>query len=449
MMITDIERHKGSTLGNAGLAFIGEMARISGLDGLVDRESRKKQPRIKEHEIFRTLAALLSQGKTDFDHVREYYGDDFFSACLGLERIPSAEIMRQRFQSIAQETDLGDKLPQCSIELWKRSGMKPVLITADDGNTKESWARLDIDVSIYDNSDTKKEKARPTYDNRFGFAPIFAHLDGGWMVHSELRPGSSHSSCEGTDEFFLESIGYARSMVDSKILVVADSGFDSKERMKKLIAEPCCDFIIKHNLRRVSKDEWLAKAKEHSVEVESYSNKREKGRIYRGSIASELGQNHGHIRQVFEITEILSKNKRPLIIPEIRVCVLWTSLELSPKQVLVLYRQRGTSEQYHSELKTDMDMERLPSGKFAVNAVFLRLGMLVYNMLRVASTDIIAAHTLGLKKATRRRTRTVMRSVMGICGRIVRHARRTKLYISCSEPWHEVVRNLFLRLKFS
>ena len=180
-----------------------------------------------------------------------------------------------------------------------------------------------------------------------------------------------------------------------------------------------------------------------------YSNKREKGRIYRGSIASELGQNHGHIRQVFEITEILSKNKRPLIIPEIRVCVLWTSLELSPKQVLMLYRQRGTSEQYHSELKTDMDMERLPSGKFAVNAVFLRLGMLVYNMLRVASTDIIAAHTLGLKKATRRRTRTVMRSVMGICGRIVRHARQTKLYISCSEPWYEVVRNLFLRLKFS
>lgn len=146
-------------------------------------------------------------------------------------------------------------------------------------------------------------------------------------------------------------------------------------------------------------------------------------------------------------TEVLNKNGMFLMLPEVRVCVLWTNLEFEAEQVLRLYRKRGTSEQHHGEFKTEMDMERLPSGKFAVNAVFLRLGMLVYNMLRVASVDLVVARMLGLKKANRRRTKTVMRSMVSICARITRHARRVILHVSCPEPWFKVVSDLFYRLK--
>ena len=41
----------------------------------------------------------------------------------------------------------------------------------------------------------------------------------------------------------------------------------------------------------------------------------------------------------------------------------------------------GTSEQFHSELKTDMNIERLPSGKFAVNAILLKLAMVSFNIM--------------------------------------------------------------------
>jgi hypothetical protein len=149
-------------------------------------------------------------------------------------------------------------------------------------------------------------------------------------------------------------------------------------------------------------------------------------------VEREVGKSKKNVRQVFEVTEVLSKNGMYLMMPEVRVCVLWTNLEFEAEQVLQLYRKRGTSEQHHGEFKTEMDMERLPSGKFTVNAVFLRLGMLVYNMLRVASVDLVVARTclchgrqvLGLKKANRRRTKTIMRSMMSICARITRHARR-------------------------
>lgn len=449
MFITDIKRNTGTTIGHIGLAFIAEMARISGLDRLVGRLSPVQMPQIKEHEIFRTLAGLISQGKTDFDHVREYSDNDFFATSLGLRRIPSSEILRQRFQSIALKSDIEAHLPQCSVELWNRAGMRPEYIEITDKDTKRTWVRLDIDVSIFDNGDTKKEGASPTYDKRFGFAPIFSHLGGGWLVNAKLRPGSSHSSCAGTDEFILESVGYARGMVREPILAIADSGFDSQERVCVLMDQPNTDFIIKHNLRRESVEGWLALAEEHAEVVEQYTAGKERGEIYRGVITREIGakENRREVRQVFEVTKVRSKNGVYLLEPDIRVCVLWTSLALPFSEVLRLYRERGTSEQYHGEFKTELDMERLPSGKFAVNSTFLRLGMLVYNMLRVVGDDLVTARMLGLKNATRRRTKTVMRCVMDICGRITHHARRTILHVACSPPWYEVICGLFQRLK--
>ena len=47
------------------------------------------------------------------------------------------------------------------------------------------------------------------------------------------------------------------------------------------------------------------------------------------------------------------------------------------------YHAHGTSEQCHSEIKTDMDLERLPSGKFATNATMSSLGLVAYNVLRL------------------------------------------------------------------
>jgi len=50
--------------------------------------------------------------------------------------------------------------------------------------------------------------------------------------------------------------------------------------------------------------------------------------------------------------------------------------------VIRLYEDHATSEQFHSEIKSYMDMERLPSGKFATNALILTLAGLAHNILR-------------------------------------------------------------------
>jgi len=150
---------------------------------------------------------------------------------------------------------------------------------------------------------------------------------------------------------------------------------------------------------------------------------------------------------VFEVTEIRSKDGQLLWTPETIVFSAWTSLDAAEEEVLKAYRQRGTSEQYHAEFKTEMDMERLPSGKFAVNSAFLKMGMLIYNMFKVIDQDMVYAKALGLKKATRRRMKTIMRSIVYMCGKIIRHSRRLILQLACPRPWYEFFSGLLKRLQ--
>ena len=43
--------------------------------------------------------------------------------------------------------------------------------------------------------------------------------------------------------------------------------------------------------------------------------------------------------------------------------------------------------QYHSEIKTDMDVERLPSGKFESNKPVPELTRIAYNILRIIGQE--------------------------------------------------------------
>ena len=87
----------------------------------------------------------------------------------------------------------------------------------------------------------------------------------------------------------------------------------------------------------------------------------------------------------------------------------------------------GTCEQYFAEVKSELDLQRLPSGKCYVNELFFQLGILVNNMLRGIGSGIISGGAGGLRPATRRRLRTVIQNLMYLCGSEVRHARSPEI----------------------
>ncbi len=52
-----------------------------------------------------------------------------------------------------------------------------------------------------------------------------------------------------------------------------------------------------------------------------------------------------------------------MLAPDIELNTWWTNPGLSDDEIIRLYHAHGECEQYHSEIKSDMDVERLPSGK--------------------------------------------------------------------------------------
>lgn len=69
---------------------------------------------------------------------------------------------------------------------------------------------------------------------------------------------------------------------------------------------------------------------------------------------------------------------------------MWdVNVEFSDHDIIVLYHAHGESEQFHSEIKTDMNLELFPSGKFDTNELVLELAMSAYNILRIIGDETI------------------------------------------------------------
>jgi len=139
---------------------------------------------------------------------------------------------------------------------------------------------------------------------------------------------------------------------------------------------------MRRNLRREKLEDWLEIARIYGQASEPRPGKT----VWRGACTRFMDDGFGKKepwRIVFEVTvrAITSKGDR-LLIPEIEADTYWTDLEECPETAIELYHAHGTSEQFHSELKTDMDVERLPSGKFRTNATVLQAAMVAFNALR-------------------------------------------------------------------
>ncbi len=126
------------------------------------------------------------------------------------------------------------------------------------------------------------------------------------------------------------------------------------------------------------------------------------------------------------------------------VQVFFTTLRCSPWQVIKLYRDHATSEQFHSELKTDLNLERLPSGKFATNDLVLCAGLVAYNLPRAIGQISIQEPDAPLRnKVSRRRVKTVIENLIWLASRMVEHARQTKLRFGRHSPWFQTFQRIY------
>lgn len=427
-------------LANSGLDFIGRLLETSGLKEELAHIPGVHcvDPTFSHSDIVFAMTGLLCMGRRHYSDI-EWFRQDSESFCrtLGLSGVPSSETLRQRLDLIGDAAN--GAVRAASARMVGSSAPEIGAVETSCGD----FVPLDADVSPFDNSKTEKEGVSRTYKGCDGYAPMLAYLGReGYFLFPELRRGSRHCQ-KSTPEFLDEALKHARRITSAPILVRLDSGNDSKDNFAIFEKYEGVEFIVKRNPRRESPSRWLELAQNAGREIPQ----REGKRTWIGQTKVGLkGQNLPY-PIVFKISERTTKKGQMLAFPEVEIETYWCSLErLPPEEAIELYRDHGTSEQFHSEIKTDMGMERFPSVHFETNGLILHLTALAYNMPRIVgqlSLEHSAAVPPCLKKnrrenVGRRRLGTVIRDLILTVGRWVKKGRQFHISLGWNNPLKEL-----------
>lgn len=420
-----IEQSDADIVSHGGLALIGQaVKRHTNFTREIDARIPLRHG-IKHSDVLKSYLAMLCLGKNDFEAINTIESEFYFMSAMDIGDIPSEATLRQRMDTHAKTF-----LP--FIEKASRDFLINIQPTLEP--LKTGHIPLDADVTPMDNSGSRKEGVSRTYKGCDGYAPMPVYLgQEGYCLEFELREGKQHCQ-KDTPALLDRALRHARQITDQPLLLRLDGGNDSIENIDVVLEHNQAfadrapvDFLIKWNPRKESKDDWLAYAEQHS----RWETPRDGKRVAVFSVDHQR-QWKGYeytVRRVMRLIErTIDKKGQLLLTPEIKLEGWWTSLSIDEQAVIQLYADHGTSEQFHSEFKTDLDIERLPSGKFATNALILSASMLAYNILRwVGQNGLLGPNSPKRNKVKRRRIKTVMQELMYVAARIVKTSRSIKL----------------------
>jgi hypothetical protein len=407
---------------HSGLSLIGQLInRYTTLEKEVNQGVPLRHG-IPHSEVLKSYLGLLCTGKNDFEAINRIDSEMFFTTALGIETLPSEATLRQRMDKYAEAY-----LPviiKANGDFLKRS--KPALELLFSGHVP-----LDGDVFTLNNAKTKKEGVSRTYQGYDGYAPMAFYLgQEGYCLEMELREGSQHCQ-KGTPALLRSALEKARTVTDQPLLVRLDGGNDAIENMDVILDNNAqhpekvgIDFIIKWNPRQENKHKWMAFAEAQGQWKQVREGKRE-------CIFTVKEKRHwkGKDYTLYRVMRIIERtshaNGQIYLEPELEMEGWWASIDATALQVIALYADHGTSEQFHSEFKTDLDIERLPSGKFSTNALVMACSMMAYNFLRYVGQNTLHGKNAPKRKdAQRRRIKTVLQDMMYLAAKVVSSGRR-------------------------
>ncbi|ATW82285.1 IS1380 family transposase [Heyndrickxia faecalis] len=428
-----IEATKERIVAQSGLAIVGNLLSLTNLASRLNAyrlPDISRNPVCSNGDVAKSYIGLLCQGKSDYDNIETFREDAFFALALDIQRVPSSPTLRQRLDQAALTEKWKAILHEESLNLIRNTNAEISPVYAKD----KPYIPVDLDVSPFDNSKTKKEGVERTYKGCDGYAPMFGYIgQEGYCLHVEMRKGNNHCQ-KGTPNFIKETIQSARRLTDQPLLFRLDSGNDSRDNLI-IFLEEHASFVIKRNPRKEKAEDWLHIAQKYGICCEE----REGKKVYLGSIPEtiQLKDQIRTIRKVFKVIErTISRDGQIFLIPEYEFETYWTDLEVPPHVVISLYHDHGTCEQFHSEIKSELDLERLPSVKYETNGLVLHFGVFAYNLLRLIGQESLKKQDAPLKKkATRRRIRTVIQNMITLASKLVYQGRQWKLKVTATNKW--------------
>ena len=430
----------------AGLALVGlALNRFAQVRQTLDRLLPKRSGQ-SVGELVITYVGLLCTGKSDFDAIENHRQEDAFAQLLGLSGVPAASTLRMQLDARAE--DLIPHVDELAVPLLQQAGAPITPLPC-------GWVPVDIDVFTMDNGGTRKDGVSRTYAGTDGFAPIAAYLgQEGWCLSLELRDGCWHSAKE-TDYTLERVLPRAQALTAAPLLVRWDSGFhaaalahdiEAASRARQATGGQPIHFLVKGNPRRLP----LEAVHAERLDTGAIACLAREGKRFWLWETREIQRRQSQVltfRRIHRLVErTVDRRGQVLLLPELDYAFWDTTLpeRFAPQDLIDLYADHGTHEQFHSEFKTDLDLERLPSGKFATNDLILSRAMLAYNVLRLMGQSALLSSDAPVRhSAKRRRLKTVIQELITVSAKVVKHARQTALNFGRHCPAFVVFNRLY------
>lgn len=245
-----------------------------------------------------------------------------------------------------------------------------------------------------------------------------------------MRPGNQHAYKEFVHALDCILPG-VRSLTNKPLLLRLDSAHNAIKSRQYLHTQSVesVDYLIKWNPRKHDPHAWYTK-----TDAQAIGSHQRPGKM--DAVISEILDKKHYVRRVIKITVRQINAKGQLFLePQINIESWLTTLlpEVTDDHSLIqLYCDHATSEQFHTEFKTDLDLERLPSGKFDTNDLVMAFGGLADNILGYMGLKGLMGKNGPVRRtAKRRRLKTVIQELMYMACRMVLNGRR--LILRCGK----------------
>ena len=282
---------------------------------------------------------------------------------------------------------------------------------------------LDCDASLFTSSG---KNARMSYKGALGYMPIVAFWEElGMVVHDDFRNGNASPGSDAL-KFLKQALAQLPDTVEH-IDVRSDSAWYQSSVMDfcEDHGHGFCigadrDGAVKQAMMQCPEADWLrinAPADPNDTEpfIREWANE---------TVHTLNGSPHAY-RLIVIRKERLQDD---LEYGPYTYHAIITNMQLPLEQQIVWYRKRGQCENQIKELKWDFQTRVLPSGDFFVNATYLRIMTLAYNLF-------VALKRLTLPKADRTlRLKALRFRLLSIPALVVRHARQLYLKLPRGHP---------------
>lgn len=408
-----------------------------------------------DFDIIRSYLSLLCSGHANFEHIDLFKNSEFQKQVLNLLSLPSKERLRQRLDIMALHNSslINNLFNLNQFLLYKHA--KPQTVPG------HHFIPLDFDVTIFDNSNSHKQGVKSTYQHNVdGYAPMMTYFGHqGFLINQQFRSGNFHSNCKGTLEYINQTIQLAKKLTNKTILARLDSGNDATINAVHLARTQNLNFIMKRNIRSVnSRPIIIEEAKRKftyyaEIQPNIFVYHYEKLALvqyydFDDTLVADT------VRQVYSVVESrVDKHGQLRLTPKYELHSWWTDLDkhkYPPQTIIDLYKDHATSEQFHSEFKSELDIQKMPSGKFLTNELILSLAQVTYNIIRFIGEYALDSNSFPLKRnVSRLKIRTVINKIMRLPAKFIIKNKIPTLKIPQANPFSTVFNWIYINTNFT